>query len=103
MDLRSQSLVLYHILHPATAKIACIGHGARRVCIVRNARAFGAECCRWSVRDHARSRALFRPQTGPFRARTLGWNAETNSCETDCATGLADLAARLFRSYSPQR
>ena len=74
----SRSCFLYHILHAATAKITCIGRSAHCVCIVRNARVFGAECCRWSVRDHARSRALFRPQTGRLRARTLGWNAETN-------------------------
>ena len=97
VDLRSQSLVLRHILYIRTEEIACIGYCAHGVRTVRNARVFGAECCRWSVRDHARSRALFRPQTGRFTARTLGWNAEANSCETDCASRhAANLAARLF-------
>ena len=78
-------------------KLLASDTGAHCVRIVRNARAFGAQRCRWSVCDHARSRALFRPQTGRFTARTLGWNAEASSCETDCASRhAANLAARLF-------
>ena len=51
--------------------------------------------------DHVHS---FRPRTRRFSTRAMGRNAETSSRETYCAgRDIADLAARLFRSCSPQR
>ena len=97
VDLRSQSLVLRHILYIRAEEIARVRSGARGIRRVCRAGVLGSKNRRRPICGDARSCSSFRPRTRRFSTWAMGRNPETSSRETYCVgRDLADLAARLF-------
>jgi hypothetical protein len=82
VDLRSQSLVLRHILYIRAEEIARVRSGARGIRRVRRAGVLGSQNRCRPICGDARSCSSFRPRTRRFSTWVMGRNAETSSRET---------------------
>ena len=96
VDLRSQSLVLRHILYIRAEEIARVRSGARGIRRVRRAGVLGSQDRRRPICGDARSCSSLRPRTRRFSTWAMGRNAETAVAKYIALAGTSPIWQRGF-------